>query len=131
MIENRSNNSSVFLLFFLMIVFFSFIQIGREKHVPESSVSSFLASPANSSGPQAIRVPGTSAPEIYGNRINPDGKYTIQSCNVISEIIVRELIPGNFCSAKFNFLLNNPFIRLSLRQKIPGNEKSDDPIPVI
>jgi hypothetical protein len=132
MTENRRNNSPVVLLFILMIVFFSFIQKEREKADYKSSISSILNSSINNSNPEAILAPAHSTTQLFGTCFHPPfGKYTFPDFTSILEIKIRQQNSTNFFSSQINFISTYIVAGFTVRQKVPGKEKSDDSPPII
>jgi hypothetical protein len=132
MTENRRNSSPAILFFILMIVFFSFIQKENKKPVYESSISSILKSSVNNSNPQAILAPALSAPQLFSTCIHsPYGKYIWPDFNSIMEIKTRQQNPTGLFSSGLTVISTNNVTGLTLHQKVPGKEKSDDSPPVI
>lgn len=128
MADNRRNNSSGFIILFLMIVFLSFIQ--REKDKSASTPPSVIPN-TNIYGLQAIIGPAVSTPGIDLNWINTlNAKFTCLDCTSSREIIFNKLISIYFSSCQLKFLFKNPSIGLIFPQKVPEQEKEDDLLSV-
>jgi len=129
MSENRRNSSSVILFIALMIVLFSFVHREKEKKFTESSFSPVVLSVANISGTQAIIAPATTIPEINSCPLNMmNGNFTFPECTSGREFIFENQLFRQFCSCRLKFLSDNPVIGVTFLQKIPDQEKNDDPL---
>jgi hypothetical protein len=129
MSENKRNSSPVILLISLLIVLFSVVHREKEKNIPEGSISSPAISAANISGIQAIPGPAMSIPGISIHWIHSFNGMSFQDCNSDGGLIANKQLFSHFCSCRLKFLSDKPVIRLTFLQKIPGQEKGDDPLP--
>jgi hypothetical protein len=131
MVEHKTNSSSVYLLISFMIVFFSFIHSEREKSIPGSEISSITISSGKSHDIQANIAPETQTPAVSFYRFHAvNGKDKFIGFITNSGNIVDQQLFTHLWSSEPNVLFKDPVIGLTFRQKIPGREKNDDPLPI-
>jgi hypothetical protein len=129
--DNKKNSFPVFLLFFLLVFFFSFIHLEKEKQLVLVPVPMSVISDGSVCGFQAIIGPATSTPGIDYSRIcMPGAKWSCINCSSGREFIFSQLIASSFGLSQDKFLLKKPIIRLIFLQKVPEQGKDDDLFPV-